>query len=118
MVVEGRQVVLEQVGPEEEPIAGDAAGDIAGDAGSDKPEVRSETGADFGVGTAVEALGGSWPEAAAVSAAAGGEDGAEAVGKLLHFYWGHRTELHSGSDAECPVPHSLRALAGQPGPKN
>lgn len=27
------------------------------------------------------------------------------------------TELHSGSDAECPVPHSLRALAGQPGPK-
>lgn len=28
------------------------------------------------------------------------------------------TELHSGSDAECPVPHSLRALAGQPGPKN
>lgn len=83
-------MVLEQVGPEEEPIAGDAAGDaagdIAGDAGADKPEVRSETGADFGVGTAVEALGGSWPEAAAVSAAAGGEDGAEAVGKLLHFY--------------------------------
>lgn len=103
MAVEGRRAALEQVGPEEEPIAGDAAGDIAGDAGTDKPEVRSETGADFGVGTAAEA---------------GGEDGAEAVGKLLHFYWGHRTELHSGSDAECPVPHSLRALAGQPGPKN
>lgn len=79
-------MVSRKFGAEGGPTAGDVTGDIAGDGGENKPEVRSETGADFGAGTAAEAAGGSWPEAVAVTAAAGGEDDAEAVGKLLHFY--------------------------------
>lgn len=61
-------------------------GNTAGDVGEGKPEVRWETGAGFWTGTAVEAVGGAWPEAAAVSVGAGVEDGAAAVGKRHRFY--------------------------------
>lgn len=76
-----RQVVSKQFEPEEELVAGDVVGE--GDGG--KPEVLFGTGAEFGAGAVVQAVGGPWPEAVAASgpAVAGGEDGAGAVGKLL-----------------------------------
>ncbi len=77
-------MVLRKFEPEGELVAGD----IAGEGDGDKPEVRSGTGAEFGTGAAVGAVGGPWSEAVAVSgpAVAGGEDGAGAGGKLLHSY--------------------------------
>lgn len=67
-------------------MAGEAVGDIAGYEDGDKPEVWSGIGPGFVTGTVMEAVGGAWPEAVAVSVVAGGVDGAEAVGKLHHFY--------------------------------
>lgn len=62
-------------------VAGDVAGDVPGEGDGDKPEVLLGLGAGFGAGEVEEA--GSWPVAVS---AAGGEDGAGAVGKLLRSY--------------------------------
>lgn len=81
---EDKPGALTQFGQEGVSPAGGAGEDIAEDEGGNRPEVWSGTGAEFGSGTAAEAAVGAWLEAA--SAAAGGEDGAEAAGKRLHFY--------------------------------
>lgn len=76
-------MVLKEFEPKGELAAGGVAGDVPGEGDGDKPEVLLGLGAGFGAGEVEEA--GSWPVAVS-AAAAGGEDGAGAVGKLLRSY--------------------------------
>lgn len=77
---EDRPVVLKQF----EPSAWQAAG--AGGVGGDEPEAWAGTAIGFWGGAAAESE--AWPEAVAVavSAVAGGEGGAGAVGRLRRSY--------------------------------